>query len=582
MDARIARRAIGVAAVGGLLAELVFDRQPLGIGLPLFVLAVLVAVTRSSPRRRPADRLDWWLPATAVAASIGPALRTDPSVVLLDLVLVVVALAAWSVAVSGVAVTRRSAAAVTALGLVAGAAMMAAPAWLLGRVVGDGALRHALGHLGRVAPVVRGVLIAVPIVAGFAVLLGSADAIFERAIDDAFRFTLDLDDVAGRGAFALVAAAIVSAPVAVAAGIAGSPGFPIGSFDGAGSAARGDAPPADAVPADPSTTKPRSGTTEAIVVLVAVDLLFAAFAAVQVVFLFGGTDTLVAIGMTYSDYARQGYFQLVGVVGLAGLLVIGAHHAVGRTPAFVMAALALLGLTGLILVSAAVRLALYQGAYGWTVLRFFVAASIGWLAVAVVAAIVLLIVARMRWLPHALAMSAVVVTLAVSAIGPQAFVIEENLARVLDPSRVAPGGHAGIDLVYGSSLGDDAIPVLVRALEVVPPTDAAILRSQLQARALELRYEAETAGPLSWNLARERALEALQARLPVTGDRSRAARRAARRPAQWQVPVPLSVKVWPATGTNSNDHEPADSVSLSTPKAVPLRTRLFAIGVPKP
>lgn len=139
-------------------------------------------------------------------------------------------------------------------------------------------------------------------------------------------------------------------------------------------------------------------------------------------------------------------------------------------------------------------------------------ASIGPATVA--AAIVLLLVSRMHWLPHVLAMSAVAVTLAVSAIGPQAFVIEENLARVLDPGGVAPGGHAGIDLVYGSSLGDDAIPALVRALDVVPAVDAVILRGQLEARALELRHEAEIAGPLSWNLARERALEALQARLP--------------------------------------------------------------------
>src|SRR6266550_6981533 len=96
--------------------------------------------------------------------------------------------------------------------------------------------------------------------------------------------------------------------------------------------------------------------------------------------------------------------------------------------------------------SAGLRLGLYQGAYGWTELRFFVAASIAWLAACLCSAIALLLVDRMRWLPHALAMSAVGVTLAVSAIGPQAFVIHENVARVLDPSLVAPGGAAGLDI----------------------------------------------------------------------------------------------------------------------------------------
>ena len=512
MELRIARRALVTAGFAGLLAELVFDRQPLGIGVPIAVITVLALVTWASRDRRPADRLDWWLPATAIAASIGPALRTDPTVVFLDVVLIVVAVPAWAVAVSGVAVTRRSATVVTELAVDVAGAMVLAPAWLLRRVAGEGALALAARRLGRLAPVVRGVLVAIPIVAGFAVLLGSADAVFGHAIDDAFRFELAIDDLAGRGVFTLLAAAVVCGPLAIAAGIAGSAGFPVGAFAVAPAVDRSATASADVVGPDGATAPAathRAGTTEAMVVLVAVDLLFAAFAAVQVVFLFGGTDTLAAIGMTYSDYARQGYFQLVGVVALAGLLVIGAHQVVGRTRPFLVAALVLLSLTGLILVSAAIRLALYQGAYGWTELRFFVAASIAWLALCVVGAIALLALARMRWLPHALAMSAVAVTLAVSATGPQAFVIEQNLARVLDPSRVAPGGHAGIDLAYGVTLGDDAIAALVQALGVVSQPDAAILRPLLKGRLLELELEAKTAGPLSWNLAREQARDAL-------------------------------------------------------------------------
>jgi hypothetical protein len=237
------------------------------------------------------------------------------------------------------------------------------------------------------------------------------------------------------------------------------------------------------------------------------------FAVVQVVYLFGGADTLATIGMTYSDYARQGYFQLVGVVALAGLLLLGAHEVIGRTRAFLLAALALLGLTGVILASAAVRLSLYQGAYGWTELRFFVAASIAWLAICVVIAVALLVRDRMRWLPHGLAIGAVAVTLAVSALGPQAFVMRQNLARVLDPTLVAPGGQAGIDLNYGLTLGDDAIPDLVAAMRVVPAVDASALLDQLRRRRTDLELEAAVAGPLSWNLARQRAREALT-RLP--------------------------------------------------------------------
>jgi hypothetical protein len=391
-------------------------------------------------------------------------------------------------------------------------------AWLLARSGAGGSFSRSTRQLGRFAPLARGTVIAVPVVAGFSLLLGSADAVFGHALDDALRFPLDLDEAARRALFSILAAGFVAGPLAIAAGGAGVVswlGFgaapPIAGPPGASEPGSAAAPVADVMSA---RTSRRAGATEALVVVAAVDVLFALFAVVQVVYLFGGADTLAAIGMTYSDYARQGYFQLVVVVALAGLLLLGAHEVVGRTRPFLLAALTLLSLTAVILASAAIRMSLYQGAYGWTELRFFVGASIAWLGISVFLAAGLLVRDRMRWLPHGLAMSAVAMTLAVSALGPQAFVIHQNLARVLDPSLVAPGGQAGIDLDYGMTLGDDAIPDLVAALQVVPPADGSTLLRQLQMRRDDLEGEAAGVNPLSWNLARERALEAL-AHLPA-------------------------------------------------------------------
>ena len=508
MEPRIARRAALSALAVGIVADLMFDRNALGINMPLFTAAVLAIVTFFGRDRRPADPLDGWLPALALVASCGPALRTDQAVVALDLLLVTLAVAAWGFAVGGVAVTRRSAAGVALLGAKAAAAIGVGFLWLLSRAGADGAFAEGSRNLGRLSPMARGGLVAIPIVTGFGILLTSADAVFGRAVDAALHLPLDANEVLGRGAFAVFAAALVAGPLAIAGGLAFEPTIP--------AEATGDAPEPPGGPLAPATdggpaTAPgrRVGATETLVVLVAVDVLFALFAVVQVVYLFGGADTLAAIGVTYSDYARQGYFQLVGVVGLAGLLLLGAHEIAGRSRAFLVAALTLLGLTAVILASAAVRLELYQGAYGWTELRFFVAASIGWLAACVALAIMLLAGNRMRWLPHGLAMSAAAVTLVVSALGPQAFVMHQNLARVLDPSLVAPGGHAGLDLDYGITLGDDAIPDLVAALAVIPTPEGSTLRTLLRRRRDELDQDASSSGPLSWNLARERAREAL-------------------------------------------------------------------------
>jgi Domain of unknown function (DUF4173) len=522
VEPRIARRAAASALIAGVAFDVLFDRSPLGINVPIATAGVLALVTWFSANRRPADRLDLWLPAVALLAALGPAFRTDPSVVVLDLWLVAGSVAAWSFAVSGIAVTRRTASAVAGLGATAVGASIVGLGWLLAHAGADGFLSEATKNLGRMAPVVRGAIIAVPIVFCFTVLLTSADAVFGRALDEALRLPFDVEDVVGRGVFSILAAAFVAGPIALAAGAGASlPGFaPVGQPRGweevrpiAGAAGPEGATESAAPATGEGRTKRRSGATEALVVLGAVDLLFAMFAVVQVVFLFGGKDTLAAIGMNYSDYARQGYFQLAGVVALAGLLLLGAHEVVGRTRAFLYAGTGLLVLTGVILVSAAVRLSLYQGAYGWTELRFYVAASIAWLALCVLLALALLIRDRMRWLPHGLAMSAVAVTLAVSVLGPQAYVMHANLARVLDPSLVAPGGYAGLDIYYGLTLGDDAIPDLVAAMAVLDERVSADLRIILTQRAAELEQESQGMGPLSWNLAREQAREAL-AQLP--------------------------------------------------------------------
>ena len=80
----------------------------------------------------------------------------------------------------------------------------------------------------------------------------------------------------------------------------------------------------------------------------------------------------------------------------------------------------LVALTGVVLVSAALRLRLYQEAYGWTELRFYVYAAIGWLGLGLAALAALLGRDRMRWLAHALGVAALVVVVALNAIGPTA------------------------------------------------------------------------------------------------------------------------------------------------------------------
>ena len=121
-------------------------------------------------------------------------------------------------------------------------------------------------------------------------------------------------------------------------------------------------------------------------------------------------------------------------------------------------------MTLLVLASAALRLQLYQDAYGWTELRLYVAVSIAALAATLATMAAFLLSDRTRWLGHAMAVIGVVALIGLNVLAPPAFVAERNLERVIDPSLVPPGGHASLDADYLGVLPDDAIPAIVAAL----------------------------------------------------------------------------------------------------------------------
>ena len=77
------------------------------------------------------------------------------------------------------------------------------------------------------------------------------------------------------------------------------------------------------------------GLVEVGIVLAVVDLLFLAFVAVQFRYLFGGDELVRAItGMSYAEYARRGFFELVTVAALSLPLLLLADWSLDqRDPA---------------------------------------------------------------------------------------------------------------------------------------------------------------------------------------------------------------------------------------------------------
>ena len=163
------------------------------------------------------------------------------------------------------------------------------------------------------------------------------------------------------------------------------------------------------------------------------------------------------------------------------------------------------------LASSAVRMALYQQAYGWTELRFYVVSAIVWLALCLLAAAVAIASGRSRWLPHAATILAIIVALGVNVVGPQAFVATQNVARALDPGSIPADGSSGLDAAYLSALGDDAVPVLLSGVPSMTASDQQIVTRYLVRRRAQLEALSSADGWPSWNLARERARSLLEA-----------------------------------------------------------------------
>lgn len=105
-----------------------------------------------------------------------------------------------------------------------------------------------------------------------------------------------------------------------------------------------------------------------VLTLGAVDGLYLAFLAVQSAGLFGGPEYVESLGVSYADWARSGFFQMVGVTVLNLSLTLGSlclARREGRAWRALRGLCALLtGESLVLLASAAWRMTLYVSAYG--------------------------------------------------------------------------------------------------------------------------------------------------------------------------------------------------------------------------
>jgi len=407
------------ALAAALVAAAFLPGHPLGIGVLL--VAMLVAASIWLDGRLGRSALLYGPPALALASMA--AVRDAGWVVGIDLA------AAWALAT--IAVARPSFAA------------LAGPLLRLRDAV---ALAPPLPR--RAPAALRGALLGGLLVVPFGALFWSADAAFAESAR-----SLPLPGIASLPGRALAFALVLAA----ALGLVLARRRPLSM---------------------PAIDVPRPlGVLEWALPLAFLNALFAAFVAVQFAVLFGGHDhVLETAGLTYAEYARQGFWQLLACAALTAA-VVAATAALAQTASRrdVLLQRALLGLlcllTLVVLASALRRLELYEDAFGLTRLRLGAEAIALWLGGFFVLLLAAGVVRSVRCrLGPATVLASALGLLAFTLASPDGLIAKRNVERWR--------GSGKLDVAYLQTLSADAAP----AITTLPPALAQAALTRLRTR----------------------------------------------------------------------------------------------------
>lgn len=285
----------------------------------------------------------------------------------------------------------------------------------------------------RLGAVLRGALLAAPLLFVFVGLFSSADAGFER-------FASRIGDLLARDMRQHVLVSLLMGVIST--GLLSC-----------------------ATPRAPSTAprqSPRAlGDIELAILLGSLCLLFVAFVVVQLPTLFAARETLAQVaGLSVADFARRGFFQLLVAALLSLVLLLGLSALQTSPRLFRPLALLLVSCVLVILASAAQRLLLYVESFGLTLDRVLAIACMAWLAVLLPAFAATVLRGKPQGFGAALLLSGIGVVLLLGAANPAARVAEVNLARASEKP-------ATLDVNYLLALGADTTPALLSHLDIM-------------------------------------------------------------------------------------------------------------------
>ncbi len=372
--------------------------------------------------------------------------------------------------------------------------------------------------------VLRGLIIATPLVLIFGALFMAADAVFQGIIEKTLNIQFDVlvSHIFFVGFFAWAFAGYLRGAIIGSFGNT-TPKVPVATNDEI-------KPQVSSVTEETETPKVETakeekkntwqnfdnsvlppvftlGAVEISIVLGLINLLFLSFVIVQIPYLFGGFELVQNTpDFKLADYARRGFGELVTVAALVLPILLVSHWLLRKDSTVsekiyrVLAGIQI-ALLFVIMISAAQRLFILTGnlGYGLTTVRFYPFVVMVWLALIFIwFSLTVLRGVREQFAWGALWLAIFVVG-TLHFFNPDQYIVRTNI-RLMNEGRA-------FDAHYNTSLSDDAVPVLLENMETMNFEQQCRIRYKLSDRLAKANNETDFR---SWNFSRWSARQKLQ------------------------------------------------------------------------
>ena len=209
-----------------------------------------------------------------------------------------------------------------------------------------------------------------------------------------------------------------------------------------------------------------SNFIESSTVLILIELLFLSFIIIQFYYLFGGKDYVWGIEeyITYSEYAKKGFYELICVSIISFLLIYvidesGKRETPKEKKIFKILSAILVLEISVIIYSAFTRMSVYVDGYGLTFSRFLVFTFLLWIFFVFLNFLYKMLLEKRKEFFFLLVFClSIIFWVGINAINPDAFIARKNIARLAQGEK--------IDSFYLSRLSADAIPETVKIFQM--------------------------------------------------------------------------------------------------------------------